>query len=71
MENNTPASSTEQGKLCTASETQMILRCSRTFLWKERKSGNLKAIKAGKKLLFSQTSIDAYLNLKQEEVIHV
>lgn len=57
-----------QGALHTASETQKALRCSRTFLWKERKAGKIKAIKAGKKVLFSQQSIDDYLKLSQEEV---
>ncbi len=68
MEKNTTISSLGQGKLLTASETQNTLRCSRTFLWKERKAGKLKAIKAGKKVLFSKNSIDAYLILSQEEV---
>ena len=57
---------TSQGALRTAIEAQQSLRCSRTFLWKERKSGRIKAIKAGRKVLFSQSSIDAYLELNQE-----
>ena len=68
MEQITTDLQRSQGPLRTASETQKELRCSRTFLWKERKAGKLKAIKAGRKLLFSQSSINAYLNLNQEEV---
>ena len=61
----------EQVLLRTQNETQRALRCSRTFLWKERKAGKIKAIKAGKKVLFLQSAIDAYLKINQEEVSHV
>jgi excisionase family DNA binding protein len=60
-----------QGAIHTTIETQKALRCSRTFLWKERKAGKIKAIKVGRKVLFSQSSIDAYLKISQEEVSHV
>lgn len=61
---------TSQRTLRTTDEAQKTLRCSRTFLWKERKAGKIQAIKAGRKVLFSQGSIDAYLKLNQEEVIN-
>lgn len=70
MGNKTTYLEAIQGKLRTQNETQRALRCSRTFLWKERKAGKIKAIKAGAKVLFSQSSIDAYIALNQEEVAH-
>jgi excisionase family DNA binding protein len=54
--------------LRTVTETEKILRCSRTFLWQLRKSGDIQAIKAGKKVLIPQSSIDAFLNQNKEEV---
>lgn len=55
----------------TVKETEEILRCCRTFLWSLRRSGQIQCIKAGRKVLIPQSSIDVYIALNKEEVRNV
>lgn len=56
----------QEADLLTLAEVGKKLRCSRTFIFDLRKAGKLQAIKAGKKVLFSATSIQDYLNANME-----
>lgn len=55
-------------ELLTIKQAQSYLKCSHVFLWKRRKEGKIKSVNAGKKVLLSKVSIDAYLKLNKEEV---
>lgn len=66
--NNTATFTTEH--LLTLNEAAAYMRCSRVFIWKQRKDGKLKSLSAGKKVLFQKSAIDSYLNLKEEEVVN-
>lgn len=59
-----------QDRLLTYEEASEYMRCSKVFLWRRKKEGKLKAVTAGKKVLFRRSDIDAYLNLNAKEVIH-
>ena len=55
---------TEQDELLTDNQAKEYLKCSSVFLWKRRKEGKIKAVNAGKKLLYPKSSLDQYLQLK-------
>ncbi|HMT75793.1 MAG TPA: helix-turn-helix domain-containing protein [Chitinophagaceae bacterium] len=55
---------TEQDELMTDEQAREYLKCSSVFLWKRRKEGKIKAVNAGKKILYPKSSLDSYLQLK-------
>ncbi|MBD0332749.1 MAG: helix-turn-helix domain-containing protein [Chitinophagaceae bacterium] len=54
----------QQDELYTDPQARAYLKCSSVFLWKKRKEGKIKAVNAGKKLLYPKSSLDNYLQLK-------
>jgi hypothetical protein len=56
---------TEQDELMTDEQAREYLKCSSVFLWKKRKEGKIKAVNAGKKLLYPKSVLDNYLQLKR------
>lgn len=54
----------EQDELFTDEQAREYLKCSGVFLWKKRKEGKIKAVNAGKKVLYPKSSLDSYLQLK-------
>ena len=53
-------------ELYTDAEAKKYLKCSSVFLWKKRKEGKIKAVNAGKKLLYPKSVLDNYLQLKRK-----
>lgn len=49
-------------QLHTVDETADLLRCSRFQLWKLRKSGLIKFVTVGHRILFKRSDIENYLN---------
>jgi excisionase family DNA binding protein len=48
--------------LLTPGEAAQYLRCSKVFLWKQRRKGNLAALRAGvRKVLFRKSDLDQFL----------
>lgn len=58
---------TEQDELLTDNQAKEYLKCSSVFLWKRRKEGKIKAVNAGKKLLYPKSSLNDYLQLKTKK----
>lgn len=54
----------DQDELFTDEQARKYLKCSAVFLWKKRKEGKIKAVNAGKKVLYPKSSLDDYLQLK-------
>ncbi len=55
-------------ELLTINQAAKYLKCSRVFLWQQRKKGQISTINVGKKkLLIPKASIDAFLKLNQKE----
>lgn len=54
----------EQDELLTDQQAKEYLKCSSVFLWKKRKEGKIKAVNAGKKVLYPKSSLDRFLQLK-------
>ena len=52
--------------LLTRAEVKKMLRCSHVFLYQLRKKGKIQAIKAGKKVLFKRSAVNAFINSNQE-----
>ena len=50
-------------RLLTLDEAAEYMRCSKVFIWHRRKEGKLKAIQAGRKVLFQRSAIDSFLNI--------
>ena len=42
------------------------MKCSHVFLWKRRNEGKIQTIHAGKKVLLTKASNDAYLQINTE-----
>lgn len=55
---------TDADELFTDQQAKDYLKCSSVFLWKKRKEGKIKALNAGKKLLYPKSSLNDYLQLK-------
>lgn len=55
---------TDQDELLTDEQAREYLKCSSVFLWKKRKEGKIKAVNAGKKILYPKSGLDSYLQLK-------
>lgn len=53
-----------QDELLTDQQAKDYLKCSSVFLWKKRKEGKIKAVNAGKKVLYPKSSLDNFLQLK-------
>ena len=60
------AVTTLQDKLLTYKEVAQIMRCSRVSIWRRVKDGDLKTVQAGGKVLFQQSAIESYLNIKPQ-----
>ena len=58
---------TEQDELLTDEQAREYLKCSSVFLWKKRKEGKIKAVNAGKKILYPKSVLDNYLQLKTKK----
>ncbi len=56
---------TDQDELLTIEQAKNYLKCSAVFLWKKRKEGKIKAVNAGKKVLYPKSALDSYLQLKK------
>lgn len=56
---------TEQDELMTDEQAREYLKCSSVFLWKKRKEGKIKAVNAGKKILYPKSNLDNFLQLKK------
>jgi excisionase family DNA binding protein len=56
---------TDQDELMTDEQAREYLKCSSVFLWKKRKEGKIKAVNAGKKILYPKSALDSYLQLKK------
>ena len=54
----------EQDELLTIEQAKEYLKCSAVFLWKCRKEGKIKAVNAGKKVLYPKSNLNEYLQLK-------
>ena len=52
-------------ELLTTAQAREYLKCSAGFLWKLRRDNKIKALNAGKKILFPKTSLNEYLQLKK------
>ncbi|MEJ7740188.1 MAG: helix-turn-helix domain-containing protein [Chitinophagaceae bacterium] len=61
-------SSVDKDELLTDQQAAEYIKCSSVFLWQQRKAGHLKAVRAGKKLLYPKSSLNAFIGLKKEEV---
>jgi hypothetical protein len=55
----------DQDDLLTDLQAREYLKCSSVFLWKQRKDGKIKAVNAGKKILYPKSALDNYLKLKK------
>ncbi len=55
---------TDADELLTIDQAKDYLKCSSVFLWKKRKEGKIKAVNAGKKVLYPKSSLNDYLQLK-------
>ena len=55
---------TKQDELLTDEQAQQYLKCSSVFLWKRRKEGKIKALNAGKKVLYPLSALNEYINNK-------
>lgn len=53
-------------ELLTVSEAAAYLKCSREFIWKLRKKGDIETVHAGNKVLLPKSSIDNFLKLKED-----
>ena len=53
-------------QLLTIKQAQGYMKCSHVFLWKRRNEGKIQTIHAGKKVLLTKASIDAYLQINTE-----
>lgn len=53
-------------ELLTIDQAMGYLKCSQVFLWKRRKEGKIKSVKAGKKVLIVKASVDEFLNLNPQ-----
>ena len=53
----------EQDELLTIEQARQYLKCSAVFLWKKRKEGKIKAVNAGKKVLYSKSELNNYVQL--------
>ncbi len=51
-------------ELLTDEQARKYLKCSSVFLWKKRKEGKIKAVNAGKKVLYPLSALNEYLNTK-------
>ena len=58
---------TDQDELLTDEQAREYLKCSSVFLWKKRKEGKIKAVNAGKKILYPKSALDSYLQLKTKK----
>ncbi len=58
---------TEQDELLTIEQAMEYLKCSAVFLWKRRKEGKIKAVNAGKKVLYPKSVLNDYLQLKTKK----
>lgn len=58
---------TERDELLTIDQASDYLKCSAVFLWKKRKEGKIKAVNAGKKVLYPKSSLDSFLQLKTKK----
>lgn len=58
---------TDQDELLTDEQAREYLKCSSVFLWKKRKEGRIKAVNAGKKILYPKSALDSYLQLKTKK----
>lgn len=58
---------TDQDELLTDEQAREYLKCSSVFLWKKRKEGKIKAVNAGKKILYPKSCLDSYLQLKTKK----
>ena len=56
---------TQTDNLLTIKEAATYMRCSKVFIWKIRKAGKLRFLRAGRKVLFNKADIDHYLNKGQ------
>ena len=57
-----------QERLLTYDEAADYMRCSKVFIWKQRRDGKLKAVMAGRKVLFQRSAIDDFLKINQPVV---
>lgn len=57
----------DQDELLTDEQAREYLKCSSVFLWKKRKEGKIKAVNAGKKILYPKSALDSYLQLKTKK----
>jgi excisionase family DNA binding protein len=58
---------TGQEELLTDEQAREYLKCSSVFLWKKRKEGKIRAVNAGKKVLYPKSNLDGYLQLKTKK----
>lgn len=56
----------ERDELMTDPQARQYLKCSSVFLWKQRKAGKIKAVSAGKKILYQKSELDNFLQLKRK-----
>ncbi len=61
---NPPSPTSDE--LLTDEQAAEYLKCSSVFLWQQRKAGNLKFVKAGKKLLYPRSSLNSFIGLEKE-----
>jgi excisionase family DNA binding protein len=57
----------DHDELFTDEQAREYLKCSSVFLWKKRKEGKIKAVNAGKKILYPKSALDSYLQLKTKK----
>lgn len=53
-------------ELLTTQEAAAYLRCTDNSLWRLRKAGKLKAVKASGKLLFPKSTLEAFVKQNTE-----
>jgi excisionase family DNA binding protein len=54
-----------QEELLTSEQARSYLKCSSVFLWKKRREGKIKAVTAGRKVLYPKSTLDTFLHLKK------
>jgi hypothetical protein len=57
----------QRDELLTDEQAREYLKCSSVFLWKKRKEGKIKALNAGKKILYPKSNLDNYIQLKTKK----
>lgn len=62
--------STINNDLLTIKMAEAYMKCSHVLLWRLRKQGLIKTVMAGKKILITKSSIDAYLQIDTKEEVN-